>query len=115
MGKNDRNEINSCGGPSRLTMNLREHFIRTSGIAAVDSGFIFQDDNARPHRTRIVENFTERKVVMTTHINGKHSDRSALCLYTLTGWGVMSCVCGMVYSSVAAHWSKFHCYKKAPS
>ena len=33
-------------------------------------GFIFQDDNARPHRTRIVENFNERKVVMTTHITG---------------------------------------------
>ena len=35
------------------------------GIAAVCSGFIFQDDNAWPHRTRIVENFHERKVVMT--------------------------------------------------
>ena len=31
------------------------------------------------------------------HINGKHSDRSALCLYTVTGWGVMSCVCGIVF------------------
>ena len=28
------------------------------------------------------------------HIN---SDRSALCLYTVTGWGVMSGVCGMAF------------------
>ena len=40
---------------------------------------------------------------------------SAPCLYTVTGWGAMSCVCGMVYSTVAAQWSKFHCYKQAPS
>ena len=25
------------------------------------------------------------------------SDKSALCLYTVTGWGVMSCVCGMAF------------------
>ena len=29
--KNDRNEINSCGGPSRLAMHLRDHLIITSG------------------------------------------------------------------------------------
>ena len=29
--KNERNEINSCGGPSRLTMHLRDHPIITSG------------------------------------------------------------------------------------
>ena len=48
--KNGRNEIKSCGGPSRLAVHLRDHFIITGwlpfGIAAVDSGFIFQDDNA---------------------------------------------------------------------
>ena len=39
---------------------------------------------------------------------------SAPCLYTVTGWGVMSCVCGMAFC-VAAHWSKYHCYKQASS
>ena len=34
---------------------------------------------------------------VTFHINGYHGDRSALCLYTLAGWGVMSCVCGMAF------------------
>ena len=34
---------------------------------------------------------------VTFQINGQHSDRSALCLYTVTGWGVMSCVCGMAF------------------
>ena len=29
--KNDRNEINSYGGPSRLAMHLRDHLIITSG------------------------------------------------------------------------------------
>ena len=38
------------------------------GIAAVGSGFVFQDDNKWPHRIRIVENFHERKIVMTKHI-----------------------------------------------
>ena len=63
-------------------------------IAAVGSGFISQDDDA--FMTRIVENFHERKVVMTTHINQWHGDMSAPCLYTLKGWGDMHCVCGMV-------------------
>ena len=35
-------------------------------------------------------------------------------VYTVTGWGVMSCVCGMAFC-VAAHWSKYHCYEQAPS
>ena len=76
--KNDRNEFNSCGGPSHLAMHLHNHLLIIQpvarpiafGIAAVGSGFIFKDDNARPHRTHIVENFHERKVVMTKHING---------------------------------------------
>ena len=34
---------------------------------------------------------------VTFHIIGWHRDRSAPCLYTVTGWGVMSCVCGMVF------------------
>ena len=50
-----------------------------------------------------------------------------LCLYTVTGWGVVSCVCilwpGWVscsvsaawHSCVATHWSKYHCYKQALS
>ena len=29
--KDDRNEINSCGGPSRLAMHLHDHLIITSG------------------------------------------------------------------------------------
>ena len=28
------------------------------------------------------------------YINEEHNDRSVICLYTVTGWGVMSCVCG---------------------
>ena len=40
------------------------------------------------------------------------NNRLALCLYTVTGWGVMSCAW---HSCVAAHWSKNHCYKQAPS
>ena len=29
-----------------------------------------------------------------------------MCLYTVTGWGVMSCVCGMAFlACVAAYWS----------
>ena len=57
-------------------MQLRNHLNITSGynipfgITAVDTGFIFRDDNAWPHITRIVENFHEREVVMTTHIYG---------------------------------------------
>ena len=31
----------------------------------------------------------------------KHNDRSTPCLYTVTGWGAMSCVCGLMYCSVA--------------
>ena len=42
--KNDRNEINSCRGPSRLVMHLCNHI--PFGIAAVGTVFIFQDDNA---------------------------------------------------------------------
>ena len=34
---------------------------------------------------------------VTLHINGLHSDRSALYLYTITGWGVMSCICSMKF------------------
>ena len=34
---------------------------------------------------------------VTFHINGWHNDRSALCLYTVTGWGVVSCVWGMAF------------------
>ena len=34
---------------------------------------------------------------VTFHINGYHSDRSAPCLYTVTGWGVTSCVCSMAF------------------
>ena len=74
--KNDTNETNSCGGPPRLAMHLRNHLLITSGypfwycFACSRFSFIFQDDNARPHITRIVENFHERKVVMTTHIDG---------------------------------------------
>ena len=70
--KNDRNEINSFGGPSRLAIHLRYQLIITSGYPFVYccSGFRFhfQDDIAWPHRTRI--GFHERKVVMTTYING---------------------------------------------
>ena len=41
--KNDRNEINSCGGPSRLTMHLCDHLIITSGYPFLYccSGFRF--------------------------------------------------------------------------
>ena len=31
------------------------------------------------------------------NINAKYNDRSAVCLYTVKGWGVMSCVCGMSF------------------
>ena len=43
---------------------------------------------------------------VTFHIYGDHNERSTLCLFTVTGWGVMSCVCGMTFLStcVAAHW-----------
>ena len=34
---------------------------------------------------------------VTFHINEYHNDRSAPCLYTVTGRGVMSCVCGMAF------------------
>ena len=34
---------------------------------------------------------------MTSHINGCHNDRSVPCLYTVTGWCAMSCVCGMAF------------------
>ena len=34
---------------------------------------------------------------VTFHINGKHNGRSALCMYTVTGCGVMSCVCSMKF------------------
>ena len=34
---------------------------------------------------------------MTFHINGWHSDMSAPCLYTVIGWGVISCGCGMTF------------------
>ena len=50
---------------------------------------------------------------VTFHINGYHNDRSAPCLYTVTGW--VSCpVSAAWHSCVAAHWSKYHCYKQAP-
>ena len=41
------------------------------------------------HRTHIniVENFHERNVVMTTHINGWHNHRSAPCMAVGTGGG----------------------------
>ena len=32
------------------------------------------------------------------YINGQHRESSAPCLYTVTGWGVMSCVCGMPFA-----------------
>ena len=48
--KNDRNAINSCGGPSYLAIHLRNHLIITSGypFCYCCSGFdfSFQDDNA---------------------------------------------------------------------
>ena len=31
------------------------------------------------------------------HINGQHSDRSTPCMYTVTGWSAMSCVCSMTF------------------
>ena len=34
---------------------------------------------------------------VTFHINGYHSYMSALYLFTVTGWGVKSCVCGMAF------------------
>ena len=37
------------------------------------------------------------------------------CLYTVTWWGVVSCVCRMLYSSVTEHWSNYHCFKQTPS
>ena len=51
---------------------------------------------------------------VTFHTNGLHIDRSALCLYTVTG-GVSCPVSAAWHSCVAAHWSKYHCYKQAPS
>ena len=35
--------------------------------------------------------------IVTFHINGLHNDRSAPCVFTVTGWCVMSCVCGMAF------------------
>ena len=32
---------------------------------------------------------------VTFHINGLHNDRSALCLYTVTYFGFMHCLCGI--------------------
>ena len=34
---------------------------------------------------------------VTFHIKGLNRDRSAPCLYIVTGWGVMSCVCSMAF------------------
>ena len=48
------------------------------------------------------------------HINGLLNDRSAPCLYIVTGWGVMSCVCGMKYKCGSAL-VKNQCYEQAPS
>ena len=41
-------------------------------------------------------------------------DRSALCLYTVRGWEVISCVCSMTFF-LSAHWLKYNCYKKGLS
>ena len=47
------------------------------------------------------------------HINGKHSDRSARCLYTVTG---RRCPVSVAWhSSVEAQTLKYHCYKQALS
>ena len=37
--------------------------------------------------------------VFQCDISHQHSDRSAPCLYNVTWWGVMSCVCGMAFLS----------------
>ena len=36
-------------------------------------------------------------IYIHTHCN-RYSDRSALCLYAVTGWGAMSRVCGMAFT-----------------
>ena len=51
---------------------------------------------------------------VTFHINGYHSNRSALCLYTVTGWGVRSCVCDMAFNSLSPS-ALFICYIKPVS
>ena len=45
------------------------------------------------------ENFLSRSIKVGQSSSRRRRLRVAECLYTVTGWGVMSCVCGMAFLS----------------
>ncbi|GFW55222.1 hypothetical protein TNCV_116081 [Trichonephila clavipes] len=48
-------------GPKVCSEILRSHVIPYAG--AIGDSFVFQDDNARPHRVRLVENMLEAETI----------------------------------------------------
>ena len=51
---------------------------------------------------------------LTFDNNGKHNDKSALCLYSVTAWGGMPLVCATAFQP-GSKMVLFHCYNQAMS
>ena len=86
--------------PAFKTRWLRYTFYRTSDWPPPHQHhqFVWMAGEGFPDRVR--SKILEWVIVYSSvalYINGYHKDRSAPCLYTVTGWGVMSCVCSMVF------------------